>query len=95
MDEAAKELFQAQAHLYKHVFNFISSMSLKCAVQLGIPDIIHSHGGPITLSELVSALPIHPTKVNCVYRLMRMLVHSGFFATTRKFQGDKKRKHMF
>ncbi|GLT80904.1 hypothetical protein SLA2020_523150 [Shorea laevis] len=89
MDEAAKELFQAQAHLYKHVFNFISSMSLKCAVQLGIPDIIHSHGGPITLSELVSALPIHPTKVNCVYRLMRMLVHSGFFATTRKFQGDK------
>jgi trans-resveratrol di-O-methyltransferase len=45
----ASVLFQAQSHLYKHVFGFVGSMSLKCAVQLGIPDIIHSHGEPITL----------------------------------------------
>ncbi|XP_022777331.1 probable O-methyltransferase 3 [Durio zibethinus] len=83
MDQGATEDFQAQAHLYKHIFNYIGSMSLKCAVQLGIPDIIHNHGEPITLSELVSALHIDSTKASCIYRLMRMLVHSGFFATTK------------
>ncbi|KAI3939618.1 hypothetical protein MKX01_038573 [Papaver californicum] len=31
-------------------------MSLKCAVELGIPDIIHKHGIPITLIELDEAL---------------------------------------
>lgn len=55
-------------------------MSLKSAIQLGIPDIINKHGHPITLSELASALPIHPTKSHSLYRLMRILVHSGFFA---------------
>ena len=79
----ASELFQAQSHLYKHVFGFVGSMSLKCAVQLGIPDIIHSHGGPITLHGLVSALQIHPPKAGFVHRLMRLLAHCGFFATTR------------
>ena len=65
-------------------------MSLKCAVQLGIPDIIHNHGKPITLSELVSALRIDQTKTNCIYRLMRMLVHSGFFATTKVDKDQEK-----
>ncbi|EOY28136.1 hypothetical protein QUC31_012865 [Theobroma cacao] len=83
MDQEASESFRAQAHLYKHIFNYIGSMSLKCAVQLGIPDIIHNHGGPITLSELVAALHIDPAKDSCIYRLMRLLVHSGFFATTK------------
>ncbi|KAK4858718.1 hypothetical protein QYF36_020879 [Acer negundo] len=85
---SARELFQAQTHLYKHIFNYISSMSLKCAVELGIPDILHNHGvvqdQPITLPELVSALKIQPTKASCIYRLMRLLVHSGFFCVTKK-----------
>ncbi|KAK6264672.1 hypothetical protein SCA6_020106 [Theobroma cacao] len=90
MDQGAIESsFQAQAHLYKHMFNFIGSMSLKCAVQLGIPDIIHNHGESITLSELVSALQIHPDKTSCVYRLMRLLVHSGFFGTTKVHEDDQ------
>ncbi|GLT29525.1 hypothetical protein SLA2020_043850 [Shorea laevis] len=60
--------------------------------EASIPDIIHGHGEPTTLSELVSALPIHATKVNCVHRLMCMLVHSGFFATATKLHGDKEEK---
>ncbi|KAK0577954.1 hypothetical protein LWI29_002833 [Acer saccharum] len=85
----ARELFQAQSHLYKHIFNYISSMSLKCAVELGIPDILHNHGGqPITLPELVSALKIQPTKAGSIYRLMRLLVHSGFFCVTKKSTHD-------
>ncbi|KAG5224754.1 hypothetical protein OIU78_023028 [Salix suchowensis] len=73
------ELLQAQAHVWNHIFNFINSMSLKCAVELGIPDLIHNHGKPMTLAQLVAVLPIHPTKTHFVYRLMRILVHSGFF----------------
>ncbi|OVA00010.1 O-methyltransferase [Macleaya cordata] len=74
------ELMQAQVHVFNHVFGFVSSMSLKCTVQLGIPDIIHNHGRPMTLSSLVDALSLPPTKTDSVYRLMRLLVHSGFFA---------------
>lgn len=74
------ELLEAQAHVWNHIFNFINSMSLKCAVELGIPDIINKHGKPTTLNELVSALTINPSKTRCVYRLMRILIHSGFFA---------------
>ncbi|GMI64206.1 hypothetical protein HRI_000089900 [Hibiscus trionum] len=89
MDQEAIESFQAQAHLYKHIFNYISSMSLKCDVQLGISDVIHNHGQPITLSKLVSALGVDLTKVSFTYLLMRVLVHLGFFATTTRVENDQ------
>ncbi|KAM7277294.1 hypothetical protein ACFE04_019160 [Oxalis oulophora] len=74
------KLLEAHNLIWKHTFNFITSMSLKCAIELNIPDLIHSHGRPMTLSELVTALQINPRKIDCVYRLMRLLVHYGFFA---------------
>ncbi|KAK8349634.1 hypothetical protein V6Z12_A06G155900 [Gossypium hirsutum] len=94
MDQEAIESFRAQAHLYKHIFNYVSSMSLKCAVQLEIPDAIHNHGEPITLSELVSALGIDPTKASFTYRLMRVLVHAGFFAKTKVNKGEEKEAYV-
>ncbi|POO02038.1 O-methyltransferase COMT-type [Trema orientale] len=81
--QGSSELFKAQSHLYKYVLCYLSSMSLKCAVQLGIADIINSHGRPTTLPELVSALQIHTTKTDFVHRLMRLLTHFGFFTTTK------------
>ncbi|KAF5189864.1 Myricetin o-methyltransferase [Thalictrum thalictroides] len=78
--EEAKELLEAQAHIWKYTFNYITSMSLRCAVQLGIPDIIYNHAKPTTLSELVKALSIPKIRSPYVYRLMCILVHSGFFA---------------
>ncbi|KAK2993243.1 hypothetical protein RJ640_015722 [Escallonia rubra] len=77
--EKTAELLQAQARLWNQTFNFINSASLKCAVQLGIPNAIHDHGKPISLSELVTSLHINPAKAHCIYRLMRVLVNSGFF----------------
>ncbi|GKU92967.1 hypothetical protein SLEP1_g6616 [Rubroshorea leprosula] len=77
--EQYTELLQAQAHVWNHIFNFINTMSLKCAVDLGIPDIIHNHGHPMTITELVAVLPINAVKAPFVHRLMRILVHSGFF----------------
>ncbi|BBH05487.1 O-methyltransferase family protein [Prunus dulcis] len=80
------ELFQAQAHVWNHIFQFINSMSLKCAVQLGIPDVIHNHGQPISLSNLISGLNVHPSKAHFIARLMRILVHSNFFAQDQQVQ---------
>ncbi|KAK2632367.1 hypothetical protein EUGRSUZ_L01645 [Eucalyptus grandis] len=77
--EMGSQQLLAQAHIWNHIFNFINSMCLKCAIQLGIPDTIHHHGQPMTLDALVSALQIHPSRAHCVDRLMRILVHSGFF----------------
>ncbi|KAK6120694.1 hypothetical protein DH2020_045557 [Rehmannia glutinosa] len=81
--ESTHELLDAHAHVWNHIFNFINSMSLKCAIELGIPDIIHKHGKPITLSQLVNALPINKQKSNCLARLMRILIHSKFFVKVK------------
>ncbi|KAK7300846.1 hypothetical protein RJT34_11697 [Clitoria ternatea] len=78
--EHAAKLLKAQTHIWNHIFNFINSMSLKCAVELGIPDIIHNYGQPMPLSNLIASLPIHPSKTHCIFRLMRILIHSGFFS---------------
>ncbi|TMW86023.1 hypothetical protein EJD97_022054 [Solanum chilense] len=77
--ERASELFKAQAHIYKHVFAYANSMALNCAIQLGIPDIIHNHKKPITLPDLLSGLKLHSSKSNAIHRLMRLLVHAQFF----------------
>jgi trans-resveratrol di-O-methyltransferase len=55
-------------------------MSLKCAVELGIPDAISRHGDSISLTVLLTELSIQPSKVDYLRRLMRALVHSGFFS---------------
>jgi 2,7,4'-trihydroxyisoflavanone 4'-O-methyltransferase/isoflavone 4'-O-methyltransferase len=36
----------------------------------------------MTLKELASSLKLHPSKVNVLYRLMRVLTHNGFFTKT-------------
>ncbi|XP_061366005.1 isoflavone 7-O-methyltransferase-like [Gastrolobium bilobum] len=75
----ANEIFQGQALLYRHMYAFLDSMCLKWTVELAIPDIIHNHGQPITLPELLSILQVPPTKVCGVQRLMRYLTHNGIF----------------
>ncbi|KAM5578236.1 putative O-methyltransferase 3 [Rosa sericea] len=93
-EEHSTQLLQAQTHIWNHIFSFINSMTLKSAIELGIPDIIKKHGRPITLSELTSALPIHPTKIPSVYRLMRILVHSGFFAKKKLTELDEEESYI-
>ncbi|KAK9085152.1 hypothetical protein Sjap_025563 [Stephania japonica] len=78
-----EELFKAQSHIYKHTIYFINSMSLKCAVELNIPDIIHNHKKPMTRYELEAALQIPQSRSAHLYRLMRILVHNGFYATKK------------
>ncbi|WOL05932.1 hypothetical protein Cni_G14663 [Canna indica] len=79
-EHQAEELWQAHAQVWNMMLNHINSMSLKCAIDLGIPDIIHTHGEPIPLSLLLSKLSIPPARADCFRRIMRLLVHSGVFA---------------
>ncbi|KAK9180334.1 hypothetical protein WN943_029543 [Citrus x changshan-huyou] len=63
------------------MFNHLSSMSLKCAIELSIADIIHCHGRAITLSELVLALDIQPTKNDCSIQAHALSLSSWFKGT--------------
>ncbi|KAL1348721.1 probable O-methyltransferase 3 [Arachis hypogaea] len=75
------KFLKAHNHMWNHIFSSINSMSLKCAVELGIPDAIHNYGKPMPLSQLIASLPIHPSKASFIHRLMRILIHSGIFVT--------------
>ncbi|RCV37819.1 hypothetical protein SETIT_8G093100v2 [Setaria italica] len=77
------ELLQAQADLWRHSLYYLTSMALKCAVELHIPTAIHNLGGATTLPNLVTALSLPQTKLPFLRRLMRLLVTSGIFASER------------
>ncbi|OIV93242.1 hypothetical protein TanjilG_27421 [Lupinus angustifolius] len=84
----SNELFQAQAHLYKHIQSHLMIMSIKWAVELGIPDIIKNQTQPITLPQLISALQVPQSKTTCVQRLMRLLAHNNLFVITKKIDSN-------
>ncbi|KAL7219308.1 hypothetical protein ACSBR2_012392 [Camellia fascicularis] len=94
-DERQIELLNSQAHIWNHILTFINSMSLKCAIQLGIPDIIYKHGRAMPLSDLVAALPINHSKARCVYRLMHILVHFGFFTEEKLSENAKEEEESY
>ncbi|CAN1810325.1 Probable O-methyltransferase 3 [Linum perenne] len=76
--ERATELLEAQTKLWSHSLGNIKSLAVQCAIELGIPDVIHSHGGSIKLAELTAELGISHAKAPFLGRLMRMLVHLGY-----------------
>ncbi|KAG9447757.1 hypothetical protein H6P81_013885 [Aristolochia fimbriata] len=89
--DESRERAQAQIQLWHDMLSFINPMALKCAVELGIPDIIHKHGRPINLTTLAAAIPIPIDKTDHLHRLMRVLVHTGIFSviqTSKKQPGS-------
>ncbi|CAL1352869.1 unnamed protein product [Linum trigynum] len=80
MDAAtAIELLDAQPRVWDHCLGYINAMTVQCAVELEIADVVHGYGQPISLGELAAALEISPEKAPFLSRLMRMLVHLGYF----------------
>nr|CAB3490941.1 unnamed protein product [Digitaria exilis] len=75
------ELLQAQADLWRHSLYYLTSMALKCAVELHIPTAIHNLGGAASLPDLVTALSLPQSKLPFLRRLMRLLVTSGIFVS--------------
>ncbi|KAF5199438.1 Columbamine o-methyltransferase [Thalictrum thalictroides] len=54
------------------------TIMLRCTVNLGIPDIVHSHG-LITLSQLATQLPINSFSIDRLNHFMRYVVHMKLF----------------
>ncbi|XP_072971866.1 trans-resveratrol di-O-methyltransferase-like [Typha angustifolia] len=76
----SNELLEALKVLGTNVLYSDKSMYLKCAIELGIFDAVHNHGGRITLPELLCAISVPPSKSFHFCRFMRMMTTSGFFA---------------
>ncbi|XP_072972737.1 trans-resveratrol di-O-methyltransferase-like [Typha angustifolia] len=76
----SNELLQAQKELWSNIIYFDKFMFLKCAIELGIFDAVHSHGGRITLPEILRAISVPQSKSFHFRRLMRTMTTAGFFA---------------
>ncbi|GJN28828.1 hypothetical protein PR202_gb16997 [Eleusine coracana subsp. coracana] len=73
------ERSSAQLELWHHAFGYVKSMVLKSALDLGIAEAIDHHGGVATLSQIATHVALHPSKVPCLRRLMRLLSVTGIF----------------
>ncbi|KAI3851578.1 hypothetical protein MKX03_020749 [Papaver bracteatum] len=79
---------KGQIEMWEHIYAFVDSMALKCAVELGITDIINSHGRPITLSEIINNFPTttlsssssSSPNIDYLTRVMRLLVRKRIFS---------------
>ncbi|CAN0896759.1 Probable O-methyltransferase 3, partial [Linum grandiflorum] len=85
----ADELIQAQAHVWSYSFNYVVTMCLKCVVELRVPDAIYRHGAPMSLSDLISELPLHPMKTDALRRVLRLLIQAGFFTAVKQESGEE------
>ncbi|KAI9086619.1 hypothetical protein K1719_031213 [Acacia pycnantha] len=82
---------KSQAIIWDGLFGFVDSMALKSAVELRIADIIHSHGQPITLSQLTSSLesPNNTPDITYLFRIMRSLVRKKIFTVHHPSDGSE------
>ncbi|CAO2148731.1 unnamed protein product [Urochloa humidicola] len=81
------ELLQAQADLWRHSLCYLTPMALRCAVELGIPTVIHNLGGAASPTDLITALSLPSAKLPFLHRLLRLLGAVGIF-TVDKSSGE-------
>jgi len=84
----SKKILEAEACVFELGVAYTTSIAVRCAIQLGIPDVISSHGTPPTLPQLLSQLSIPPEKSPQFYRLMRLLVHNNVFTLEKNDGGE-------
>ncbi|KAG9447451.1 hypothetical protein H6P81_013579 [Aristolochia fimbriata] len=75
----AEDTRGGEEKIWKFTHAIADAVVLRTAIELGIADIIHSHGGPTSLSDLSSRLPLNSVDAGRLFRLMRYLVHLGLF----------------
>jgi hypothetical protein len=81
-------MLDAELQLWNHTFGYVKSMALKAAIDLGIPEAIHQHGGTATLPQIVTRVKLHPSKTPCLRRLMRVLTLTGVFGAQEPHDDD-------
>ncbi|CAN6381086.1 unnamed protein product [Urochloa humidicola] len=82
-------LLDAQLELWHSTFAFIKSMALKSAMELHIADAIHHHGGTATITQIATKITLHPSKIPCMRRLMRVLTVTGVFSIIANPSADE------
>ncbi|KAA8535956.1 hypothetical protein F0562_028434 [Nyssa sinensis] len=81
----SREEAQARVDIWKYIFGFVDMAVIKCAIELGIADVLESHEGPVTLSDLSSTLGCSHS---ALHRIMRFLVHRQIFKENPTSQGS-------
>ncbi|XP_038705025.1 desmethylxanthohumol 6'-O-methyltransferase-like [Tripterygium wilfordii] len=82
-------LLRGQQQVWQLMFGFADSMALKCAIQLRIPDIIYSHGAPISLSQIASGIDSPSPDMGYLDRIMRYLVRKNIFSSHQSSDGGE------
>ncbi|KAK9091530.1 hypothetical protein Sjap_024707 [Stephania japonica] len=87
------ETIKAQVQLWKYMIGFTETIVLRTAVQLGIPDLIHDHGGPMTLHEIAAKLSFEddlgePVNLDRLNQTMRFMVHMNLFTADHVVYDD-------
>ncbi|KAK4738084.1 hypothetical protein R3W88_001781 [Solanum pinnatisectum] len=78
-ESTSTEFLHAQAKISNYIFNFVSSSAVRCALQLGISDVLYKHEKPMCLFDLsVELSVVNSSKISFLPILMRFLVQSGF-----------------
>ncbi|TYI33908.1 hypothetical protein ES332_A04G167300v1 [Gossypium tomentosum] len=71
-----EEEARAEVDIWNYVFGYAKIAVVKCAIELGIADVVENYGSPMPLSELATALRCEPSRL---YRIMRFMVHYRIF----------------
>lgn len=80
MENDEDDATKGQGEIWDLVYDYSSSMVVKCAVELHIPDIIHENGGPMTLPQILSQIKgVTTTDVTYLERVMQLLVRKKLF----------------
>ncbi|OAY36223.1 desmethylxanthohumol 6'-O-methyltransferase [Manihot esculenta] len=76
------EMVRGEATLWQCIFGYVDGMALKCVVELGIPDIINSHGCPLSLFYIAKSINHPSLDTDRLSRVMTLLVHRGIFTSS-------------
>ncbi|THG13682.1 hypothetical protein TEA_007421 [Camellia sinensis var. sinensis] len=97
MANEAEAMLRGQAEIWQCMFHFVDSIALKCALDLGIADIIQARGCPITLSQIANDVASSPSlDIAHLSRLMRFLVHKKLFdATNPRSDSDSEEETLY
>ncbi|PIA56751.1 hypothetical protein AQUCO_00700838v1 [Aquilegia coerulea] len=77
---------EAAVRIWTCVFGYVEMAVVKCAVELGIFDLIETHRKPMTLDELSTVLVCSSP---FLHRIMRFLVYQKFFKERCASDGTK------
>ncbi|OEL18178.1 O-methyltransferase ZRP4 [Dichanthelium oligosanthes] len=71
----------AELELWRNTLAFVQSMAINAALDLHIADTIQQHGGVATLNQIATKAMVHPARIPCLSRLLRVLTTTGVFGT--------------